>query len=148
MIFALSTPPGVSAIAVIRTSGEGCIETVSRCLDKKPVEKNLAFVTNFVTSGLVVDKVVVTPFFAPYSFTGEDMLEISCHGSPLVISQIFSALEALGLREAGPGEFSERAFVNGKLALTESFLFISFRIEISSIIEEALFFVRENCSLP
>ena len=120
MIFALSTPPGVSAIAVIRTSGEGCIEVVSGCLDKKPIEKNLAFVTNFVASGLVIDRVVVTPFFAPYSFTGEDMLEISCHGSPLVISQIFSALEGLGLREAGPGEFSERAFVNGKLALNEA----------------------------
>jgi len=120
MIFALSTPPGVSAIAVIRTSGEGCIEAVSGCLDKKPIEKNLAFVTNFVASGLVVDRVVVTPFFAPRSFTGEDMLEISCHGSPLVISQIFSALEVLGLREAGPGEFSERAFINGKLALNEA----------------------------
>ena len=120
MIFALSTPPGVSAIAVIRTSGEGCIEAVSGCLDKKPIKKNLAFVTNFVASGLVVDRVVVTPFFAPHSFTGEDMLEISCHGSPLVISQIFSALEALGLREAGPGEFSERAFINGKLALNEA----------------------------
>ena len=120
MIFALSTPPGVSAIAVIRTSGEGCIEAVSGCLDKKPIEKNLAFVTNFVASGLVIDRVVVTPFFAPHSFTGEDMLEISCHGSPLVISQIFSALEALGLREAGPGEFSERAFINGKLALNEA----------------------------
>ena len=120
MIFALSTPPGVSAIAVIRTSGEGCIEAVSGCLDKKPIKKNLAFVTNFVASGLVVDRVVVTPFFAPHSFTGEDMLEISCHGSPLVISQIFSALEVLGLREAGPGEFSERAFVNGKIALNEA----------------------------
>ena len=120
MIFALSTPPGVSAIAVIRTSGEGCIEAVSGCLNKKPIEKNLAIVTNFVASGLVVDRVVVTPFFAPHSFTGEDMLEISCHGSPLVISQIFSALEALGLREAGPGEFSERAFINGKLALNEA----------------------------
>ena len=120
MIFALSTPPGVSAIAVIRTSGEGCIEAVSGCLNKKPIEKNLAIVTNFVASGLVIDRVVVTPFFAPHSFTGEDMLEISCHGSPLVISQIFSALEALGLREAGPGEFSERAFINGKLALNEA----------------------------
>jgi tRNA modification GTPase len=120
MIFALSTPPGVSAIAVIRTSGEGCIEAVSGCLDKKPIKKNLAFVTNFVASGLVVDRVIVTPFFAPHSFTGEDMLEISCHGSPLVISQIFSALEVLGLREAGPGEFSERAFVNGKIALNEA----------------------------
>jgi len=120
MIFALSTPPGVSAIAVIRTSGEGCIEAVSGYLDKKSIEKNLAFVTNFVASGLVIDRVVVTPFFAPHSFTGEDMLEISCHGSPLVISQIFSALEALGLREAGPGEFSERAFINGKLALNEA----------------------------
>jgi len=120
MIFALSTPPGVSAIAVIRVSGEGCIEVVSGCLEKKPIKKNLAFVTNFVVSDMVVDRVMVTPFFAPRSFTGEDMLEISCHGSPLVISQIFSALEGLGLREGGPGEFSERAFVNGKLALNEA----------------------------
>ncbi|MEK9649623.1 MAG: tRNA uridine-5-carboxymethylaminomethyl(34) synthesis GTPase MnmE [Gammaproteobacteria bacterium] len=120
MIYALSTPPGVSAIAVIRLSGEGCVSAASAFLEKKPFHKNLAIVTNFVVSGLIVDRVVVTPFFAPSSFTGEDMLEISCHGSPLVISQIFSALEGAGLREAGPGEFSERAFVNGKIALNEA----------------------------
>lgn len=120
MIYALSTPPGVSAIALIRLSGEGCIRVVSAFLEKKPLKSNQAVVTNFVVSGVVVDRVVVTSFFAPRSFTGEDMLEISCHGSPLVVSKIFSVLDGVGFVEAAPGEFSERAFVNGKLELNEA----------------------------
>ncbi len=119
MIYALSTPPGVSAIALIRLSGGGCIDVASRFLEKKPLKNNQALVTNFVASGSVVDRVVVVAFFAPRSFTGEDMLEISCHGSPLVISKIFSVLDGAGFVEALPGEFSERAFINGKLALNE-----------------------------
>ncbi|MGA1762361.1 MAG: tRNA uridine-5-carboxymethylaminomethyl(34) synthesis GTPase MnmE [Gammaproteobacteria bacterium] len=120
MIYALSTPPGVSAIALIRLSGGGCIDAASRFLEKKPLKNNQALVTNFVASGSVVDRVVVVAFFAPRSFTGEDMLEISCHGSPLVISKIFSVLDGAGFVEALPGEFSERAFINGKLALNEA----------------------------
>ena len=72
------------------------------------------------SNGEAVDEVVVTPFLKPQSYTGEDLLEISCHGSPLLAKRILMLLIEGGARLAKPGEFTERAFLNGRIDLTQA----------------------------
>lgn len=126
IITAISTPPGMGAIAVIRLSGEGCIALVDKIF-KSPAGKKLsAQKPNTVHFGQivylneVVDEVLVTLFRAPHSFTGEESVEISCHGSVYIQQKIVEALLAHGARLADAGEFTRRAFKNGKFDLSQA----------------------------
>ncbi|SFU27244.1 tRNA modification GTPase trmE [Porphyromonadaceae bacterium KHP3R9] len=126
IICAISTPPGMGAIAVIRLSGKGSI-AVADTLFVSPSGKRLADAkANSVLFGEirfnneVTDEVLVTVFHAPRSFTGEESVEISCHGSVYIQQKIIEALIARGVRLAKPGEFTRRAFGNGKFDLSQA----------------------------
>ncbi len=122
-IVALATPPGVGAIGVIRVSGQQALSIVSSLFPSKDLA---TLPTHTVHVGLlqvgnkVLDEVVVTLFKSPRSYTGEDVVEISCHGSPFVQRQVVDAIVQLGARLARPGEFTQRAFLKGKLDLTQA----------------------------
>jgi tRNA modification GTPase len=122
-IVALSTVPGVSAIAVIRLSGEDCIGIVQKVFKGKDLAIQPSHTAHFGkilgTDGLI-DEVVVTIFRAPTSFTKEESVEISCHGSTLIASKIIQTLIQSGARLATPGEFTRRAFLNGRFDLTQA----------------------------
>lgn len=122
-IVALATPPGVGAIGVIRISGQQALPIVDAMFPSKDLVSQS---THTVHVGLlhvdnkVLDEVVVTLFKSPRSYTGEDVVEISCHGSPFVQRQIVDTLVRFGARLARPGEFTQRAFLKGKLDLTQA----------------------------
>lgn len=123
-IFALSTPPGQSALAVIRVSGQKAISQISTIFSKdlkvvKGYTIHYGFITNL--NDETIDEVVVAIFRAPNSFTGEDMVEISTHGSPIVVKVLLQTLGKIdGFRSAEPGEFSLRAFQNKKIDLIKA----------------------------
>ncbi len=125
-IYALATPAAESALAVIRTSGPGVIEHVAACFSRpealREAAGNTAVVGVFVDpqDRSHIDQVVCVVYRAPRSYTGEDSVEISCHGSLPVIRSIATALEASGLRQAQAGEFTLRAFLSGKMGLTQA----------------------------
>ena len=122
-IVALATPPGVGAIGVIRISGQLALPIVDAMFPSKDLVSQS---THTVHVGLlhvdnkVLDEVVVTLFKSPRSYTGEDVVEISCHGSPFVQRQIVDTIVRFGARLARPGEFTQRAFLKGKLDLTQA----------------------------
>ena len=124
VIIAVATPPGEGAIGIVRLSGTGCIENIApffpaRDLAASPARR--AFFGELLDgSGTVIDEVVLTLYRAPASYTGEDAVEISCHGSPYILQRILELGHAAGARPAGPGEFSQRAFLNGKLDLSQA----------------------------
>lgn len=121
-ICALSTPPGVGALGVIRLTGSDALSIAeahfSRSLSKQPAP--LVRFGVFKNREEWVDEVVVTVFRAPASFTGEDTVEISCHGSPYILQRVMDALLSSGARLAEPGEFTLRAFLNGKMDLSQA----------------------------
>jgi len=121
-IVALSTPPGESGIAVVRISGSaaaGIVEAMASgaCL---PPPRTLSLVTLKDRSGEPIDEALVALMRAPLSYTGEDMAEISCHGSMQVVADILDEAVRLGARLAAPGEFTKRAFLNGKMDLAQA----------------------------
>ncbi len=125
-IIALATAPGIGAIAVIRLSGSRAIELTNGVF-KTPQNKNLEQVKSHtlhlgeVRDGeRVLDQVLVSIFKGPNSYTGEDVVEISCHGSPYIQEQIIQLFLRKGCRMADPGEFTLRAFLNGKLDLSQA----------------------------
>ena len=126
-IAAISTAPGVGGIAVIRISGNQSTEIVSSIFkaNKKDVEIKTASAYQAIYGTIYeceeeIDKVVVTLFRAPHSFTGEDVVEISCHGSIYIQQRILSLLINKGCRLATAGEFTQRAFFNGKMDLSQA----------------------------
>jgi tRNA modification GTPase len=125
-IVALSTPVGTGGIAVIRVSGRGAIEKTALLfkskIDLKNVKSHTAHFGYFFDKNTneKIDQVVLTIFKNPNSFTGEDVVEISCHGGKFVSSLILQNLLSLGLRLAEPGEFTKRAFLNGKMDLAQA----------------------------
>lgn len=121
-IVAPSTPPGTSALALVRLSGPLSHAVVTQALQRpSPPQTRVATVGVFhAPDGSVIDEVVVTFFAAPRSFTGEDVAEISCHGNPLIVNQLLTALGSCGVRLAEPGEFTRRAFLRGRLDLTQA----------------------------
>jgi tRNA modification GTPase len=120
-IAAIATAPGIGAIALLRLSGPQVREISSRVLSKPLADPRLSVLRNLVTSDSeIVDQVLATYFPAPHSYTGEDVLELACHGGVLVTRRVLETLLAAGARSAGPGEFSQRAFLNGKLDLTQA----------------------------
>ncbi len=119
-IYALSTPFGKSAIAVIRVSGKETIKifkTITKVKKIIPNKTNLLFLKNNKT---LIDQALVVYFKSPNSFTGEDVLEISCHGGYAVIDKIYKTLEDLNARLAEPGEFTRRALLNNKIDLVKT----------------------------
>ena len=126
IICAISTPPGMGAIAVIRLSGEGSA-TLTDQLFRSPTGKKLAEAAantihfgRIISDGEVLDEVLVSLFHAPRSFTGEESVEISCHGSLFIQQRLMELLLTKGARMAQPGEFTRRAFRNGKLDLSQA----------------------------
>lgn len=120
-IAAISTAPGRAAIAVVRASGPAVAEIAERLLDGEPLARRptLRWLTD-PASGERVDQVLATRFSGPDSYTGEDMLELSCHGGALAPQLVLDAVLAAGARPAEPGEFTRRAYLNGKLDLLQA----------------------------
>lgn len=123
-IAAVSTPAGTGGIAVIRISGPDAIEIVGGAWRGKPLKEiagHTATLGKYVsTSGELIDECLATLFRAPRSFTGEDVVEISVHGSVWIQREIMADLIRRGARAAGPGEFTQRAFLNGCLDLAQA----------------------------
>ena len=120
-ICALATAPG-GAIAVIRVSGDKSFDAVSsicavRC---KEVAPNTVHYTHLKDGSEIVDECMVSIFRAPHSYTGEDAVEISCHGSQYIINKVLELLVQNGCRMAGPGEYTMRAYLNGKMDLSQA----------------------------
>lgn len=120
-IVALSTPPGVAALAVIRLSGLESRAIIERLLGGNfDAEPGRALYRTLTHQGKTLDDVVLTFWRAPHSFTGEDTVEISCHGNPHIVENIVEACLEFGARAARSGEFTQRAFLNDKLSLTQA----------------------------
>ena len=122
-IVAIATPPGEGAIGIIRLSGANAISIAATIFSKKGLEQQPTHTMHFgkiVNDGVVIDEVVVSIFKNPKSYTGENVVEISCHGSNYILQQVVSACLQHGARMAQAGEFTLRAFLNGKLDLTQA----------------------------
>jgi len=119
-IFALSSGHGKSGVAVVRISGDSLGEFAKKIIGRATLAPRHAYFTNLRDSGgELIDQCVVIYFNAPHSFTGTDIIEIQSHGAPAVINKIFEFLKTCGMRMATPGEFSRRAFYNGKMDLSD-----------------------------
>ncbi len=126
-ICALSTPAGMGAIAVVRISGPDafsiCAEIFRPADRKLVIQEALSHTVHFgsIAEGSeILDEVLVTIFRAPHSYSGEDVIEISCHGSVFIQQKLLELLYQKGIRQAGPGEFTLRAFINGKFDLSQA----------------------------
>ncbi len=122
-IVAIATPPGVGAIGVIRISGDKAIEIIDSIFAGKNLSEQPSHTLHVGTlkdEDKVIDEVVVSLFKAPRSYTGENVVEISCHGSAFIQQKIIDTCIKHGARIAKPGEFTQRAFLNGKLDLTQA----------------------------
>jgi tRNA modification GTPase len=123
-IVAISTPPGRGGLGVVRLSGPRAVEISTSLikLPQLPLETQRATLGTFsdLESGRVVDQVVVTCFRQPHSSTAEDVVEISCHGAPVVLRHLVERCLECGARAAEPGEFTLRAFLNGRIDLTQA----------------------------
>ena len=127
VIAAVATGSAVTAIGIVRVSGEGCAalcERVFRAANGKPLAdqppRRMVFGEMLDREGRVIDRGLAVRFPGPNSYTGEESAEFHCHGSPVVLRELLSALFAAGARQAGPGEFTKRAFLNGRMDLTEA----------------------------
>jgi len=121
-VCAISSPPGVGGIAVIRTSGKDALLIVDSIFSKSlKKSKGYSVLYGTISEGnKEIDHVIVTIFKKPHSFTGEDVVEISCHGSTFIQEKILELLCINGARIANPGEFSKKAFLNGKFDLSQT----------------------------
>jgi tRNA modification GTPase len=120
-IAALATPPGRSALAVVRLSGRGAFEVAARVVEGFRANRpRTATLAAFREGGEAFDRGLYTVFPAPHSYTGEDLVELSCHGGQLAPARLLAALHAAGARPAAPGEFTRRAVLNGKLDLVQA----------------------------
>lgn len=124
-IAALATPLSASGIGIIRVSGEDSISLVDKIFHgRKPLTEYGANTINYGhivdKNGDVVDEVLVSVFKVPHSYTGEDSVEINCHGGVYVLRKVLSLVYDTGIRPAEPGEFSKRAFLNGRMDLSEA----------------------------
>src|SRR6478752_10125186 len=123
-IAAISTAAGEAAIALIRISGKDAIEVADKVFRGKQRPSGLASQTQhlgeIVENGAIIDQVMLAVHHAPASYTGEDLIEISCHGGALVTAKVLEICLRAGARAARPGEFTERAYLNGKIDLTQA----------------------------
>lgn len=119
-IVAPATAAGTSAVALIRVSGPGCVALYQSLWGALPSARRAVHRDYKDREGVLLDDVLVTFFAGPASFSGEDTLEISCHGNPYIIQRILDDLGSRGTRPAGPGEFTQRAFLHGRLDLSQA----------------------------
>ncbi|RYF78658.1 MAG: tRNA uridine-5-carboxymethylaminomethyl(34) synthesis GTPase MnmE, partial [Chitinophagaceae bacterium] len=122
-IVALATPPGIGALGIIRLSGKKAIQIIDGLFPSKDLSQQSSHTLHvgFLKNGdKALDEVVVSLYKSPRSYTGEDIVEISCHGSPFILQQVIDACTEHGARIAKPGEFTQRAFLNGKLDLAQA----------------------------
>ncbi|MDC7999155.1 tRNA uridine-5-carboxymethylaminomethyl(34) synthesis GTPase MnmE [Gilvibacter sediminis] len=125
-IVALATPPGTGAIAVIRLSGKEAFDIADKLFvsihnkQLKAQKTHTAHLGHIVADGQTVDEVLAILYKGPTSYTGEDVVEFSCHGSPYIQQRIINLALASGCRAAKPGEFTLRAFINGKMDLSQA----------------------------
>ena len=126
IICAPATVPGTGAISVIRVSGKGSLELADKVISlrKGSIAQSkgytLHFGSIFASDGSLLDEVIVSVFRAPNSYTGEDGVEISCHSSKYIVNETIGLLCEKGCRMAGPGEFTQRAYLNGKMDLAQA----------------------------
>ncbi len=122
VIAAISTPPGRGGIGIVRASGPAVIALAGPLLrlrgELRPGRVRVGHVLD--SEGQVLDQCVATYFAGPGSYTGEDVLEIACHGAPVLLDAVLRALVGRGARLAEPGEFTRRAFLNGRLDLAQA----------------------------
>jgi len=125
-IYAPATVPGTGAISVIRVSGPAALEIADKVISCKrgSISEAEGYTIRFGTvsapDGHIIDEVLVSIFRAPRSYTGENSVEISCHASSFIVSEIMALLHAAGARAAEPGEFTQRAYLNGKMDLAQA----------------------------
>ncbi|MBL7827606.1 MAG: tRNA uridine-5-carboxymethylaminomethyl(34) synthesis GTPase MnmE, partial [Saprospiraceae bacterium] len=123
-IVALATPPGKGAIGVIRISGPRAIELVDQVFKGKILAKQATHTAHFgrieTRDGRAVDEVLATVFHGARSYTGQPTVELGCHGSPYILQKVIEVCLDAGARLAEPGEFTLRAFLNGKLDLSQA----------------------------
>ena len=125
-VTAISTPPGKGGVAVIRVSGDGALAVAEKCFspkDKKPVSEHpprRAIYGAILLDGEMVDDGLLVYFPAPHSYTGEDVIELSCHGGPLLTGMVLEATLKAGAIPAPAGEFTRRAYLSGKLSLSDA----------------------------
>lgn len=125
-ICAPATIPGTGAISIIRVSGDDSLAIADKVIDVKGESLSetegyrLRYGTIFADDGSVLDNVIVSVFRAPHSYTGENSVEISCHASRFIVNEVLELLVDAGARIAAPGEFTRRAFVNGKMDLAQA----------------------------
>ena len=123
-IAAIATPIGEGGISVIRLSGSNAITLAEKCFFGKKISEQQTHTAHFGkirnSNGVIIDEVVLTLFKSPRSYTGEDTVEISCHGGVLVTQAVLETILKTGARSAEPGELTYRAFLNGKLELSQA----------------------------
>src|SRR5881398_45936 len=123
-IAAISTAAGEAAIALVRISGENAVEVADRIFRGKQRASDLQSHTQhlgeIIEDGVTIDQAMLAVHRAPTSYTGEDLVEISCHGGTLVTTKVLETCLRDGARAARPGEFTERAYLNGKIDLTQA----------------------------
>lgn len=126
IICAISSPPGMGAIAIVRLTGKGCIalvDTIFESSNKKKLIDQKPYTVHFgeiMDNRNVLDEVLITVFHAPHSFTGEESIEIACHGSVYIQQKLMEVLIHAGARMAEAGEYTRRAFTNGKFDLSQA----------------------------
>lgn len=121
-IVARSTPPGFGAISIIRLSGPDVLNIIERTTDisRKKIKPKQVMRCNFVYKGTTTDEIMLTYFQKPHSYTGQHVVEISCHGSPAIVREIIDKCILAGARHAQAGEFTKRRFLNNKIDLTQA----------------------------
>jgi tRNA modification GTPase len=116
-----TTPAGVSAIAAIRCSGRDILKKIKGLLPNlRETRPRRAYLLSFIEDGNFIDEVLFTYFKGPFSYTGEDVIELTFHGNPVIVQRAMEALLSVGFREALPGEFTRRAVINGKIDLVKA----------------------------
>lgn len=122
-ITALATAPGVSGLSVIRISGEESFDIINKIFDSKDINNQKTHTIHYgkiKENDTIIDDVTVSIYKKPNSYTGEDVIEIGCHGGHIVTNEIIKAIQRNGARLAEPGEFTKRAFINGKIDLAQA----------------------------
>ena len=120
-IVAIATAPGRGGVGVVRLSGPGASEIAGKLVGDRSLTPRMAHFARFKDAqGQVIDEGLVIAFPAPHSFTGEDVVELQGHGGPVILDMLVAACIAAGARQARAGEFSQRAFLNDKMDLTQA----------------------------